>query len=172
MQISPLVCAALVAVAFAGCSDPAPLPVIDASEPVPCFVTTHPATKTQTLSPGPRYIHTPGGGYMRSGSAFSFRLNGMREHLHSVNVTVTWDSSGPQTEDRMLVWLMQEGDARPYLAFEGPTPLTLNSTIAPEINLERLRVSVSTTNNTGLMPASVALVDHEITVTVQQTYWC
>ena len=72
----------------------------------------------------------------------------------------------------MLVHLGQDDDARPFFAFEGPTPLTRNVTIPPEINFEEFDVSVSTTNNTGLMPASVALVDHELTVTVQQTYRC
>lgn len=120
------------------------------------------------------YVKSPTGGASWNGLRLEFGWNDDPARLQELVIRVEWNET-VGSERTLRAGIRNEGSTSDtehwrHGPFNGPSPLEirLSGTEASDIG-DRIVLDVGTTTEG---PSSVALVDHEVHVTVQETYRC
>jgi hypothetical protein len=120
------------------------------------------------------YVKTPTGGANWNGRTVEFHWRDDPARLVAMVVTVQWNASvGSERTLRTGILDRDAGSVDEHWSFgpyNGPSPLVMTFTGEDAAAIgDEIVVDVGTTTEG---PSSVALVDHEVLVTVQETYRC
>ena len=182
-------CLVVLVVTLAGCSGPAQpaqgpttLPADAASDTVaetqgarePCFQDAAPQSRQDTVGAGAHYLKTPNGGASWDTRLFKFLWADDRDRIAELRVVVEWDDTvGSEKRLRMGI---ENPDARSMAEhwahgpYNGPSPIDV-TVLEPNVTAigSGIVIGIGTASDG---PSSVALVDHDVTVTLYQRYRC
>lgn len=166
----------LVTVLLAGCSSVQNELTIPLEDSEPCFWKPRGQNGSVSIGPGAHVIRNPlTNGSMGNGGALHFPWLADGNDLRKVNITLTWQVPlGGQ--ERLRLEVDDSDETQPswrYKIFEGPSPLTAVIQVNGSADLgETLHLVIGTAREGPTPLGTVALVDQEVFVAVQQTYVC
>jgi hypothetical protein len=161
----------LLALALGGCSDRplAGTAVASDNDAEACWFVPRAQTWDTSIPAGTSNI-TPPGAYSSGGSYHDFDWSSDRSDLVWINVSLTWDDAFPGAE-RMRAELHLSHEQRSDVLAEGPSPLMLSYHLKPD-EAKVLRVVFGMPGGGPTTLGNVALVDQDMLVAFQETYWC
>ena len=165
--------ACMVLAALSGCVDGEPSDPA-AHSPGECIYRPPPQAGIAEFGAGAHYIKTPTGGASWDGRLVRFGWYDDPARLVEVAITAEWNETlGSEQTLRLGVRNIDAQSAKAhwfYGPYNGPSPLQLRLTGGQAAPIgDELVIDIGTTTEG---PSSVALVDHEVHVTVQETYLC
>ena len=158
---------------FSGCLVQ-PVESVPQAAPGECAYRAEPEVQSTTFGAGTMYLQSPAGTASWNGRRLEFRWHDDPERLIEMTVTVEWNNTlGSERALRTGILHPSPSSFQEHWTFgpfNGPSPLQMVFGPADAKGIgESILVDVGTTTEG---PSSVALVDHEVRVTLQESYWC